>query len=127
MSRPVAIGILCGFAALFLAAAWWGWSDFRALRLGIAACITPLTVDQTSFWMIGMAAIAVLPFLGLTSDVRVHRALFGLLIIWAMGVPIASYISLLSGAAAQGYLVPTGARILLFSDFTLHAPACGDV
>lgn len=126
MSRPVAIGVLCVLAAVFLGAGWWGWSDFRALHLGIAACTTPLTVDQTSFWMIGMAAIAVLPLLGLTADVRVHRIVFGLLIIWGLGVPVASYMSLLSDAAAQGYVVPTGARVLLFADFALHAPECGE-
>ncbi|MDD7972872.1 hypothetical protein [Roseinatronobacter alkalisoli] len=124
MSRSVAIGGLCIFALLFLWAAWWGWTDFRALRLEIAGCTTPLTVDQTSFWMMGMAGIAVLPFLSASADVRVHRVLFSLLIIWALGVPIISYMTLISDATAQGYPLPSGARVLLFAEFTLQAPAC---
>ncbi len=124
MSRPLALGVLGVFAILFLAAAWWGWSDLRGWRAAMATCTTPLVIEQSSFWMMGMAAIAVLPLLGATANVMVHRVLFSLLIIWGLGVPMLSYITFLSQAEALGYVVPQGARVLLFGDFSLHAPAC---
>ncbi|TVR91518.1 MAG: hypothetical protein EA428_05575 [Spirochaetaceae bacterium] len=124
MNRSVAIAVLGVFGLLFLGAAWWGWSDFRAWRTAVAACTTPLVIDQTSFWMMGMASIALLPLLGLTLNVMVHRVLFILLILWGLGVPMLSYISFLAQAEAQGYLVPSGARVLLFGEQMLHVPKC---
>lgn len=124
MSRPLALGILSVFAALFLAAAWWGWTDLRAWRSAMAACTTPLVIKQSSFWMMGMAAIAVLPLLGVSANVMVHRVLFSLLILWGLGVPMLTYISFLGQAEAQGYLVPQGARILMFGDYDLQAANC---
>lgn len=124
MSRPLALGVLGVFAVLFLAAAWWGWSDLRGWRAAMATCTTPLVIEQSSFWMMGMAAIAVLPLLGATANVMVHRVLFSLLIIWGLGVPMLSHITFLAQAEAQGYQVPQGARILLFGAYSLHATDC---
>ena len=45
MIRPVALGVLGIFAVLFLAAAWWGWSDLGGWRTAIATCTTPLIID----------------------------------------------------------------------------------
>ena len=64
MSRPVAITILLILGSLFLAVAWWGWSDINAWHSAINQCQTPVLIDQSSFWMFGMAAIALLPMLG---------------------------------------------------------------
>jgi hypothetical protein len=124
MSRPVALAVLGVLGLLFLGAAWWGWSDIRAWRTAVAACTTPLVIDQAAFWMLGMAAIALLPLLGVTPNVMVHRVLFSLLILWGLGAPMVSYISFLAQAEAQGYLVPPGARVLLFGEQRLDVVEC---
>lgn len=124
MSRALALGILSLFAALFVAAAWWGWSDLRAWRTAMAVCATPLMIEQSSFWMMGMAAIAVLPLLGVSTNVMVHRVLFSVLILWGLGVPMLTYIGFLGQAEAQGYAVPEGGRLLMFGNYDLHAQNC---
>ncbi|MFN3700757.1 MAG: hypothetical protein ACK4VI_04450 [Alphaproteobacteria bacterium] len=120
MSRTFALGILWVFAGLFLAAAWWGLSDLRNWQSELEAGITPLVIDQSSFWMIGMAAAVILPFLGITSNVMAHRAIFCALILWGIGAPIISYNSFLARAEEQGYLIASGAQVLLLGEWELH-------
>jgi hypothetical protein len=124
MSKPLAIGLLSIFAVMGLGATWLGWSEFAALRLGTALCTTPMAVDQTTFWLLGAAAIAVFPFLGLTSDVRHHHFMFGGVIAWVLGVPISAYVYFLLEAAAQGYELPAIAYVLLSAEYQLTSLDC---
>lgn len=90
----------------------------------MATCTTPLVIEHSCFFMMGMAAIAVPPLLGASANVMVHRVLFSLLIIWGLGVPILTHLTFLSQAEAQGCLVPQGARVLLSGVCSLHASDC---
>lgn len=124
MKKPLAILVLGCFALLFLAAAWWGLSDVRSVHAKIENCISPLIVDQGSFWMMGSAAIAVLPFLAVTSSPKIHRLLFSFLIVFFLVVPILGYMQLISKAEGRNYHVSGSLQLLLFSEVQLISTDC---
>lgn len=106
MSRSVGLIVLVGFAILFISAALWGASDIRFWHAEIAAGSSPLVIDQSSFWMTGMAAITLLPFLGATSNITIHRGIFIAMICWGLVVPVATSLSFMAKAERKGYVIP---------------------
>ncbi|MDD7973237.1 ankyrin repeat domain-containing protein [Roseinatronobacter alkalisoli] len=118
--RSFALSVLGALAVLFLATAWCWWSDLRNWDAELAAGTTPLLINQPSFWMIDMVAISILPLLGKTSKVMVHRSIFGTLILWGLGAPIIIYVAFLTKAEEQGYLVASRSKVLLFGEQVLY-------
>ena len=103
MNRLVALSIVGLFAAGGAWSAWLGLSDLIGWRQDIANCAPVLALDNSSFWLIGFCALALLVLLGFSSSEKVHAAILASAVVFFLALPALGYSILSSDAANQGY------------------------
>lgn len=102
MNRAVAVFVLCLFAAGAVAIAWWGYSDVVGAKQAMRACVSPVTLDVSAFWFLGLISVAFFPALAVVKE-RYHRFLFWAAMATVFAVPLGSFQQFKSLAQTQSY------------------------
>lgn len=106
MSKQSAIWVLIGFAFAAAAVALWGFSDiFKWLR-AMSECSDRVEIDTSSFWFIGIASLASLPFFALLQAPRAQKVLLVALVLWFIAAPITVHRYFVWTADVHGYNLP---------------------
>lgn len=124
MTRDTALKVLGGFALASLLIVYWGVRDITLSLNAMSLCQEAVQIDLSSFWFVGALSISGLLMLAFFKSLKAHKIIFGVLVIWFVGAPIASHQFFLARAAASGYDVAPASNLLRLESVTLTAQSC---
>lgn len=124
MSKQSAIWILIGFAFAAVAVAFWGFSDIVEWLRAMSECRDRIEIDTSSFWFIGIASLASLPFFALFQSPKVQKILLVAVVLWFIAAPIAVHRYFVWKVDLHGYSFPPEYSLFRLERAVLRNSSC---